>query len=122
MRFVCLIYHDLEWFDDKPQAELRALHDETMAYDELMDSSGQLVLAQALRAPSQTRSVRRRGGRTTVTDGPFAETKEQLIGLFIVEAKDMDEALAIAEREPFARSGTVVVREGYDARLEGAGS
>lgn len=122
MRFVCLIYHDLDWFDDKSQAELQALHEETMAYDELMESRGQLVLAQPLRAPAQTRSVRRRSGKTTVTDGPFAETKEQLIGFFIVEAKDMDEALAIAEREPFARSGTIVVREGYDAKVKGPGS
>lgn len=122
MRFVCMIHHDLDWFDDKSQEELQAVHDEAMAYDDLMESRGQLVLAQALRSPARTRSVRRRAGKTTITDGPFAETKEQLIGFFIIEARDMDEALAIAEQEPFARSGTIVVREAYDAKLEGPGS
>jgi hypothetical protein len=122
MKFVCLIHHDLDWFDDRSTDELQALHDETMAYDEVMEQRGQLVLAQALRSPSQARSVRRRRGKTTVVDGPFAESKEQLIGFFIVEAKDMAEAVAIAEQEPFARSGTIVVREGYEAKREGPGS
>lgn len=117
-----MIHHDLDWFEEKSKAELKALHDETMAYDELMERRGQLVLAQALRPPARTRAVRRRDGRTIVMDGPFGETKEQLIGFFIVEARDMDEAVAIAEREPFARSGTIVVREVYDARLERPGS
>lgn len=122
MRFVCFIHHDLDWFADKSKAELQALHDETMAYDELLRSRGQLVLAQALRSVDQMRAVRRRNGKTTVTDGPFAETKEHLIGFFVIEASDMEEALAIAREEPFARSGTVVVREGYDALTEGPGS
>ena len=119
MRFVCLIYHDLEWFDDKSREELQALHDESMAYDDLLARRGNLVLAQALRPPAQSRAVRRRSGKARITDGPFAETKEQMIGFIVIEAKDMDEAISLAGDVPFARSGTIVVREAYAAKLEG---
>ena len=72
--------------------------------------AGQYVAASPLQPTSQATSVRVRGGKRVVTDGPFAETKEQLGGYFMIDASDLDEAIAIAARIPVARQGTVEVR------------
>ena len=64
----------------------------SLAYDRSLEASGHLIIAQALQSVKTAKSIRRRGGRRLVTDGPFAETKEQLLGFLMVEAKDLDEA------------------------------
>src|SRR5207247_9289103 len=75
-----------------------------------LDVAGQYVAAAPLQPTATATSVRVRGGKRVVTDGPFAETKEQLGGYFLIDASDRDEAIAIAARIPMARRGTVAVR------------
>ena len=85
-------------------------YDESVQLTQDLHATGHFVAASPLHSTSTATSVRVREGRKLITDGPFAETREQLGGYFIVEAKDLDEALAIAARIPSARIGTIEVR------------
>jgi hypothetical protein len=86
------------------------LRRETLAYVEVLRKSGHLVLTNALQSARMAATVRVRGGALSVLDGPFAETKEQLGGFFLIEAKDRGEAVALAARWPSARIGSIEVR------------
>jgi len=110
MKFVFLIYHDEKTLDALPGKEMQALVDGALDYDKEIRRSGHYIVSNALQRARTARTVRVRGGKATTTDGPFAETKEQLGGFFLVEAKDMDEACALAARFPPARLGIVEVR------------
>src|SRR5260370_790328 len=92
------------------ESEAEACTDESLAYDEALRRSGQLIVAQALAPVETATTVRVRKGKLTTTDGPFAETKEQLGGFILIEARDLDEATEAASRIPPARLGTVAVR------------
>ncbi|WFP63921.1 MULTISPECIES: YciI family protein [unclassified Mesorhizobium] len=114
MRYVLLVYgeeKDLLALTPERSAKLDA---DSLAYDRLLDQQGKLIIAQALQTVKKSKSLRRRKGKRLVTDGPFAETKEQLLGFVMVEAADLDEALAIADGIPLAELGTVEVRAIYD--------
>jgi hypothetical protein len=113
MRFVCLIYHDHAALEARTPAGEEQLTAECRAYDNGLRASGHLVLAHGLNPPASAKRVRYRK-KTQVTDGPFAESKEQLIGLVIIDARDEAEALAIAARSPLARTGTIEVRGAFD--------
>lgn len=110
MKFVFLIYHDETTLDALPPKEMQTLVDGALDYDEEIRRSGHYVVSNALQRARTARTVRVRGGKVSTTDGPFAETKEQLGGFFLVEAKDIDEACAVAARFPPARLGTIEVR------------
>ena len=110
MKFVFLIYHDEKTLDALPPKEMETLVDSALDYDESIRRSGHYIVSNALQRARTARTVRVRGGKATTTDGPFAETKEQLGGFFLVEAKDIDEACAVAARFPPARLGTIEVR------------
>lgn len=119
MTFIGLAYEEQEVLDALTEAEWHALRDETLRYVEALQASGQLIDARPLQSARRAATVRVRDGRPTVTDGPFAETKEQLGGFFVFTAASMDEALRIAERWPSARLGTIEVRPLEDGlRLE----
>ena len=90
--------------------EMDALSTEHLDYDDALRSSGQFIEAEALEPGNATTCVRVRHGRTAVTDGPFAETKEQIAGFFLIEARDLNEAIQVAANIPAARLGTVEVR------------
>jgi hypothetical protein len=114
MRYVLLVYgEEKDLFALTPQQGAR-LNADSLAYDRALDERGKLIMAEALQPVRTSKSLRRREGRRLVTDGPFAETKEQLLGFVMVEATDLDEALAIAEGIPLAELGTVEVRAIYD--------
>ena len=102
-----LIYGDERALDDAAREE--CYRESTQLAHEIA-SSGQYLAASPLKPTSMATSVRVRHGRRLVTDGPFAETREQLGGYFLVEAKDVDEAVGIAARIPMASRGTVEVR------------
>lgn len=107
MKYLCLVYSDeqeLHGLPDSPK------DDECFAYASSLQESGRLVAGEALQPVATASTVRVRGGKVTVTDGPFAETKEQLAGFYLVEARDMNEALQIAARIPPARVGSIEVR------------
>jgi hypothetical protein len=118
MRYLCLVYADEATLNAMPQDEVDALIDETMATNEELARSGQLVLAEALEQVDAATTVRVRDRRLSATDGPFAETREQLGGFLLVEARDLNEAIRIAGRIPAARVGSVEVRPVIDLRRE----
>ena len=107
MRYMLLIYLDETALND---AERNACYRESTELAHRLHAAGRYVGASPLQPTSTATSVRMRNGKRLVTDGPFAETREQLGGFFLIEANDLDEALAIAERVPMARHGTVEVR------------
>ena len=118
MRYLCLVYADEAKLNALPQAEVDALVDEVLANNEELRASGHLVLAEALEQVDAAVTVRVRDDGLSVTDGPFAETNEQLGGFVLVEARDLNEAVRIAGRIPAARYGSVEVRPAIDLMRE----
>ena len=110
MKFLFLIYHEEKVLDTMPPQEMQKLVDSALEYDDEIRGSGHYIVSNALQRARTARTIRVRGGKASVTDGPFAETKEQLGGFFLIDAKDMDEACAVAARFPPARIGIIEVR------------
>ncbi|MBN9162130.1 MAG: dehydrogenase [Myxococcales bacterium 68-20] len=120
MKFLCIAYEAEETFTSMPAEEWEALREETLAYVDSLQKSGQLVLTNALQSARKASMVRVRKGEVLITDGPFAETREQIGGFFLIEAKDKDEAIRIASKWPGARFGNIEVRPVEEAlRTEG---
>ncbi|RUW28297.1 YciI family protein [Mesorhizobium sp. M4B.F.Ca.ET.215.01.1.1] len=114
MRYVCLVYgEEQSLYALTPEGSAK-LDADSLAYDRSLDQQGKLIIAQALQSVKTSKSVRRRHGKRLVTDGPFAETKEQLLGFVMIEAETLDEALEIAGDIPLAELGTIEVRAIYD--------
>ncbi len=107
MKYMLLIYNDEQVLSE---TDREACYKESTQLAHNLKSNGQYLSANPLHPVSMATSIRVRVGKRLVTDGPFAETREQLGGYFLVDAKDLDEAIAIAERIPMARKGTVEVR------------
>jgi hypothetical protein len=107
MKYMLLIYLNEKDLSDADR-EKCYVESAQLAHD--LDSTGQYIGANPLHPTATATSVRVRDGKRLVTDGPFAETREQLGGYFLVDAKDLDAAISIAERIPMARRGTVEVR------------
>jgi hypothetical protein len=103
MKYLCLVYLE--------QEKLHAVADrECMACGDGLRQGGVLVAAEALQPVETATTVRVRSGRLSVTDGPFAETKEQLAGFYLIEARDLNDAIQVAAKIPPAREGSVEVR------------
>ncbi|EBW1603981.1 YciI family protein [Salmonella enterica subsp. enterica] len=113
MQYVCLVYHDMDVFLETYAGRMAELNRDSAAYDAELERQGLMVLAHALKPCAEAQVVRRRGGKTLRVDGPFAETKEELIGFIVVEAASLEQAIQIGAQIPLARSGTVVVRETF---------
>ena len=116
MKFLFMIFHDENILDSMPEGEMQTLVDSALDYDEEIRQSGHYIVSNALQRARTARTIRVRGGKATVTDGPFVETKEQLGGFFLIEAKDIDEACEVASRFPPARLGTIEVRPVQELR------
>ena len=110
MKYLCLAYHEEKELDALPESEWNALIDETCAFQEEFTKSGHFVVGQPLEPVRAAVTVRVRNGEASITDGPFAETKEQLGGFFLIEARDLNEALQVATKFPPARLGSIEVR------------
>jgi hypothetical protein len=110
MQYALLIYDDESMWAKMAADERGALMDEYRAFSASLVASGQMRGGEPLTPSSSATTVRVRSGDRVVTDGPFAETREQLGGFYVIEAKDLDEAVAIASRIPSARFGTIEVR------------
>lgn len=110
MQFLLLIYGNEAHWDKLSQAERDGIFGEYMEFTKSIAQSGHLRGGNELQPTQNATTVRVRNKKKSVTDGPFAETKEQLGGYYLVEAKDLDEALALAERIPSARWGSIEVR------------
>jgi len=113
MKYVLLVYGEEEKLHALGKEGLAKLDADSVAHDRSMAASGHLIIAQALQPVKTSKSVRRRQRKVVVTDGPFAETKEQLLGFVMIEAGGLDEALKIAGEIPLAELGTVEVRAVY---------
>lgn len=110
MRFLLLVHHDEQAFANMSEAVRKQLLKESVELTHRLHAKGQYVSASPLHPSGTAAVVRVRDGDQSVTDGPFIETKEQLAGYFLISAKDLEEATAIALLVPGARIGTVEVR------------
>jgi hypothetical protein len=110
MRYALLIYANEQEWAGQPEEESQAQFDEYMAFTKDIVDRGLHKGGEALQSTSSATTVRVRNGETLTTDGPFAETKEQLGGFYLVECKDLDEAIEVAARIPDVRRGSVEVR------------
>lgn len=110
MKYLCLIHTDNNVMAAMSEAEMIALQEEHLAYDDELRKCGHFIVAEALQDSHDSTIVKIRNGKMIVTNGPFAETKEQLGGFFLIEARDLNEAIQVASRIPCARLGSVEVR------------
>ena len=110
MKYMLLIYDDEKAWAKFSETERQQYMGEYMQFTQQLKSGGQWVASSQLHPTSAATSVRLRNGKRLVTDGPYAETREQLGGYYLVEAKNLDEAIGIAARLPSARFGTIEVR------------
>ena len=120
MKYLCLIYEDEKAWQQTPKDQVDAIMGEYFAFTDDIRKSGQYVAGEALQPTQTAATVRVRNGKTSTTDGPFAETKEQLGGFYLVEAKDLNEAIQVASRIPSARFGSVEVRPVVELARVGA--
>jgi hypothetical protein len=111
MKFLCLVYFEPHVMDALSKADSMALVYESIEYDSTLRQRGQLIAATPLKPVETATTVRTRGGKVVMTDGPFAETKEVLGGFLYIEATDMNEALRLAANVPMARYGSIEVRQ-----------
>lgn len=110
MRYLCLVYVEPAAFDALTPEAKRALDRDSLAYDRELERGGYFVTADALASTKEAVTVRVRADKMSVTDGPFAETKEQLGGFILIEARDMNEAIRLAAGIPLAKLGSIEVR------------
>ena len=110
MKYVCLVYLVEKEMEAMSESEADACTDESLAYDDALRRTGQLIMAHALAPVEMATTVRVRKGKLSATDGPFAETTEQLGGFLLIEARDLNEAIQAASRSPLARRGSIEVR------------
>ena len=110
MKYMLLVHHDEQAFSRRSELERQHMMQESVQLANHLHASGQYLGAAPLHPTSETSCVSVRDGKRLVTDGPFAETREQIGGYFLVEARDVNEAIDIAARIPGARIGTVEVR------------
>ena len=110
MKYLCIAYEEEGKLNELSHGEWQALRTETLNYVDTLRRSGRLIATHALQSAATASVVRVRRGEAIVTDGPFAETKEQIGGFFLIEANDVSEAVAIATQWPSARIGSIEVR------------
>jgi hypothetical protein len=103
MKYLCLVYLDEKRLDELPD-------EDCVAYDSAIRKNGHCIASEALESVQTATTVRVRDDRVSITDGPFAETKEQLAGFYMIEARDLDEAIQLASKIPPARVGSIEVR------------
>jgi hypothetical protein len=110
MKYLCLAYEEEEKLNALSKNEWDELRNETLTYLEELQKRGYVIAAQALQSVRAATTVRVRQGEVSLADGPFAETKEQLGGFFLINARDLNEAIQVASRWPSARLGSIEVR------------
>ena len=110
MKYLCLVYYDEAVIDSMSEQQWQSLVRECLACGEGMRASGHMQGGESLQPVSTATTVRVRNGQVATTDGPFAETKEQLAGFYVVEARDLDDAIEVAAKIPPARLGSIEIR------------
>ena len=120
MKFLVMIYNDDTLMDALPPGKYDTMMNGCFKHADELRAEGHLLDSMQLQPPSQTKTIRVRNNRTTIIDGPFAETREYLGGFNLIEAKDIDEAVRIAQSFPWASTGCIEVRPVYDIDAERA--
>jgi hypothetical protein len=110
MKYLCMVFFDEKNLDALSESASQAMIDESLAYDQTLRDRGHFVAAQALEPVHAATTVRLRNGKVSVTDGPFAETNEQIGGFILIEAQDLNEAIQLASKIPPIRLGGIEVR------------
>ena len=114
MKFICLGYAELGKFENLPESERNAFVDECFRYDDVLRKNGHFAGGEALQPAQSAVTLRFRNGKVSPTDGPYAETKEQLGGILILEARDLDHAVELMSRHPGVRFGPFEIRPAAD--------
>ena len=120
MKYLCLIYENEKNWETMPQSDAEAIMNEYFAFTEDIRKGGKYVAGEALQPTPTATTVRVRNGKISTTDGPFVETKEQLGGFYLIDAKDLNDAIQVAARIPSARLGSIEVRPVVDFSAEAA--
>jgi hypothetical protein len=130
MKYVCLGYFDEKKWEALSDSERTTLMDECFAYDDVLRGGGHFVGGEALQSPQNATTLRYRNGKVAVTDGPYAETKEQLGGILILEARDLDHAVQLMSKHPGVKVGpfeirpvedmTALIRQSHERRRSAA--
>jgi hypothetical protein len=110
MKFICLGYMEETKWDEMPESEQTALMEECFAYDDELRRGGHFIGGEALQSIRNAATLRYRQGKIAVTDGPYAETKEQLGGFLVLEARDLNHAIQLMSKHPGVRSGAFEIR------------
>ena len=114
MRYICLGYIEPSKFETLSEADRNAMVDECFAYDDVLRKNGHFAGGEALQNARNARTVRWKRGKVAITDGPYAETKEQLGGILILEAKDLDHAIQLISKHPGVKAGPFEIRPAED--------
>ena len=120
MKYLCLIYENEKNWETMPQSDAEAIMKEYFSFTEDIRKNGKYVAGEALQPTPTATTVRVRNGKISTTDGPFVETKEQLGGFYLIDAKDLNDAIQVAARIPSARLGSIEVRPVVDFSAEAA--
>jgi hypothetical protein len=110
LQYLCLVYQDESAVDALPRCEYDALVREVLAYREELRERRHCIASSPLQSAAVATTIRVRNGRVSITDGPFAETKEQVGGFYLIEATDLNDAIRVASRMPPARLGAIEIR------------
>jgi hypothetical protein len=114
MKYLCLVYGEEKALEALSKAEMAALVDASLAHDDVLRKSGQYLVSEALQRVETAKTVRVRDRKRFITDGPFAETKEQLLGFILIEASDLNDAVQAVAEFPMASRGSIEVRPVMD--------
>lgn len=114
MKFICLGYLDVKRWESLSESERTALMDECFAYDDVLRGNGHFAGGEALQGAQTARTLRSDNGKVFVTDGPFAETKEVLGGILILEAENLDHAVELMSKHPGVKVGPFEIRPAAD--------
>ena len=110
MKYICFGYLNVKNWEKKPESERNAMIDECFAYDDVLKKSGHWVGGEGLQGPDSATTLRYRSGKVSVTDGPYAETKELLGGFLILEARDLNHVIQLISKHPGAKMGPWEIR------------
>src|SRR5919197_2452058 len=114
MKFVCLGYIEPGTFENLPETKRNAMIDECFTYDDILRNNGHFVSGEALQEPNAAATLRWKDGKVSVTDGPYAETKEQIGGILILEARDRAHAIELMAKHPGVKAGPFEIRPAPD--------
>jgi len=114
VKYICLGYLDEKRWEAVPESEQHALRDECFAYDDVLRDGGHFTGGEALQTARNATTLRWKNGKVVITDGPYAETKEQLGGILILEAKDLNHAIQLMSKHPGVKAGPFEIRPAED--------